>query len=67
MLCSSWEGTDTGQGNQRGTAPGEKPQPELVPVPAHLHHVHASLEPGRALEIPRAPQVLKPGERGQGK
>lgn len=67
MLCSSWEGTDTGWGNQRGTTLGEKPQPELVPVPAHLHHVHAGLEPGRALEIPCAPQVLEPGERGQGK
>lgn len=67
MLCSSWEGTDAGQGNQRGRAPGEKPQSELVPVPTHLHHVHTGLEPSRALEIPRAPQVLEPEERGQGR
>lgn len=34
--------------------------------PAHLHRVHAGLQPRRALEVPRAPQVLVAEERGQG-
>lgn len=51
-----------GAGRSERNSPGERSHgPELVPVPAHLHHVHAGLEPGRALEIPRAPQVLEPG------
>lgn len=34
--------------------------------PAHLDRVHASLQPGRALKVPCAPQVLVAEERGQG-
>lgn len=51
-------GTDTSGGS--GGRESRRGQGRVLP--AHLHRVHASLQPGRALEVPRAPQVLVPGE-----
>lgn len=62
MLCPSYRRGQTEDGSGRGEAKvraGSSP-------PAHLNHVHASLQPGRALKVPCAPQVLVAEKRGQG-
>lgn len=35
--------------------------PRPIPLPTHLHRVHSSLQPCRALEVSRSPEVLVPG------
>lgn len=65
MLCPSCSGgTRRGHEARGQTAPSPHQKPQGRG--AHLDHVHASLQPGRALEVAHAPQVLVAGERAQG-
>lgn len=67
ILCPSYgRGQTQVRGSGQNSSGREAKARAGSSPPAHLDHVHTSLQPSRALKVPRAPQILVAEERRQG-